>query len=91
MQAGQNKLKQELAEAFGKVLVKLREKSKRSIRSTALEVGLSKTTLILAEQGKLDPQISTFCKIAEAYYIKPEELFRLIYKNLPDNWSILED
>lgn len=90
MQVLNDDKKSELTGALGKVLTKLRAKTKRSVRSTALEINLSKTTLLLAEAGKLDPQISTLCKISEAYYIKPEKLFQMIYEELPENWSILE-
>lgn len=89
MQVSQTK-KKELLQAFGKVISKLREESKRSARSIAYDINLSKTTLLLSESGQLDPQISTFCKIAEAYYLKPEKLLEMIYKELPENWTIID-
>ena len=91
MQALQKDKNKEFIQAFGRVLAKLHTESKRSARSIAYEINMSKTTLLLAENGKLDPQITTFCKIAEAFYLKPENLLQMIYKELPENWSIIED
>ena len=76
--------------ALGKVLLKLRKKNKLSARSVAYSVDISKTTILLAEKGELDPQISTFCKIAEAFYIKPEKLMQMIFQELPNGWSFLD-
>ena len=70
---------------------KLRADSKRSARSVAYDINMSKTTLLLSETGKLDPQITTFCRIAEAYYLKPEKLMQMIYEELPENWTMTED
>lgn len=83
--------REEFSQALGKVVLKLREKSERSVRSVSNEIELSKTTLLLAEKGKLDPQISTFCRIAEAFYIKPEDLLKMVYKELPLGWSFLDE
>lgn len=76
--------------ALGKVISKFRAESKRSARSVAYDVNLSKTTLLLSEAGQLDPQITTFCKIAEAYYLKPETLLKMIYDELPQDWSLID-
>ena len=70
---------------------KLRADSKRSARSVAYDINMSKTTLLLSETGKLDPQITTLCRIAEAYYLKPEKLLQMIYEELPENWTMTED
>ncbi len=74
-------------EALGRVILNLRHNAKLSAREAAYSIELSKTTLLLAEQGKLDPQITTFCRIAEAFNLKSSELLILIEKELPDNWS----
>lgn len=83
--------KHELISALGRVVTKLRKESNRSARSIAYETNMSKTTLLLAESGKLDPQLSTFCKIAEAFYIKPDKLLDMVYEELPQNWTIIDD
>lgn len=82
--------KQEFINAFGRVIKKLREESKRSARSISYEINISKTTLLLAETGNLDPQITTFCKLAEAFYIPPERLLKMIYEELPNDWTIID-
>lgn len=83
--------KHELISALGRVVTKLRKESNRSARSIAYETNMSKTTLLLAESGKLDPQLSTFCKIADAFYIKPDKLLDMVYEELPQNWTIIDD
>ncbi len=91
MQQSQKKKKQEFTKALGKVLTRLRQESKRSARSISYEADMSKTTLLLSEAGQLDPQLTTFCKIAEAFYLTPEKLIRMVYDELPDNWTIIEE
>ena len=78
MQVSDKEKRKIFKQALGKVFIKLREKNKLSARSVAYSVDISKTTVLLAEKGELDPQISTFCKIAEAFFIKPEKLLRLL-------------
>ena len=77
--------------ALGAALSKLRKNSKLSSRAVAYSVDLSKTTILLAEKGKLDPQLSTFCKIAEAFYITPVELMKMVFEELPNNWSFYDE
>lgn len=89
MQVSQTKKKEFLC-ALGKVMSKLRAESKRSARSIAYDINMSKTTVLLAESGELDPQMTTFIKIAEAYYVKPETVLQMVYEELPENWSIIE-
>ena len=57
-----NKKKELLSKALGKVVKQLHDETNLSARTIAYSMNMSKTTLLLAEQGKLDPQISTFCK-----------------------------
>ena len=90
MQDLETNKKTELSMALGRVVTKLRQESKLSARTVAYGIGISKTTLLLAEAGKLDPQLSTFCKIAEAFYLKPEALLSMVYAELPQGWSITE-
>lgn len=69
------------------MIKKLRTDNNLSVRATAYSIDLSKTTILLAENGSLDPQITTFCKLAEAFNIKPSELLNMIENELPDDWS----
>lgn len=91
MQVSKQNKKKEFLQALGKVISELRAKSKRSARAVAYDINMSKTTLLLSETGNLDLQITTFCKIAEAFYIKPDTLLQMVYKELPENWTIIED
>jgi transcriptional regulator with XRE-family HTH domain len=91
MQENYKQKRAELSEALGRVISKLRKAGKHSARSIAYEIELSKSTILLAEQGKLDPQISTFYRLAEAFYIKPDELMKLVQQELPENWNFLND
>lgn len=86
----QEKKKKEFLEALGRVITGLRAESNRSARSVAYEINMSKTTLLKAEAGSLDTQITTFCRIAEAFYVKPEKLLQMVYDELPENWTIIE-
>ncbi len=90
MQAFENNKKKEFTEALGKVLSQLQKQSNRSVRSIAYEMDMSKTTLLLSEKGLLDPQMTTFCKIAEAFYIKPDKLLQMVYNELPKDWSFID-
>ncbi len=90
MQATQDDKRKEFTNALGRVVKKLRSQSKRSARSIAYEINLSKTTLLLTESGKLDPQMTTFCKLSEAFYIPPDQLLKMVYDELPKNWTIIE-
>ena len=78
--------KNEWSTALGKVVDRQRNHANISSRTLAYEMGMSKTPFLLAEQGRVDPRSSSFCKIAEAFYIKPDEFFSLVLKELPEWW-----
>lgn len=78
--------KDELAQALGRVVKTLRSEANISARALSYGINMSKTTLLLAEQGKLDPRLSTFCNLAEAFYKTPEELMGLVVGELPEKW-----
>ena len=54
------------------------------------EIEISKTTILKIEKGQLDPQLSTFCRIASALDISPSKLLSLVEKKLPKNWDFLD-
>lgn len=85
------KKKQELAAALGKVVSRLKREGNLSARTVAYEMNISKTTVLLAEQGKLDPQLSTFVKLSEAFYMQPDEMMRLVLEELPPKWFQSEE
>lgn len=87
----QYKLKRkELCKALAKVVSELRKKNNKSANLFANEIELSKTTILNIEKEVLDPQLSTFCRIAGAFNISPSELLKLVERKLPENWSFLE-
>lgn len=90
MQEFNKRQKAELSKALGLVITQLQHNLNISARTIAYESNMSKTTILLAAKGKLDPQLSTFCKLAEAFYLSPVDLPEMVYKELPDDWSILE-
>lgn len=80
------KRKDILSQALGSVILRLRKETKLSARSLACGMMMSKTTLLLAEKGKLDPQLSTFFSLADAFYVKPNDLVSMVMEELPENW-----
>ena len=90
MQQQYKKKRQELSKALSEAVYDLRQKDKKSANLFANEIELSKTTILKIEKGTLDPQLSTFCRIASALNISPTKLFALIEKKLPENWDFLD-
>lgn len=87
MQVSYTEKKKIFNKTLGQVIKKLRTDNNLSVRATAYSIDLSKTTILLAENGSLDPQITTFCRLAEAFNLKPSELLNMIENELPANWS----
>lgn len=90
MQVPNNEKKKIFYKTLGQTLKKLRKDSNLSARAVAYSIEISKTTILQAENGTLDPQLTTFCKLAEAFNIKPSELLNMIEKELPENWSFCD-
>jgi len=90
MQEQYKKKRQELSKALSEVISDLRQKSKKSANLFANEIEISKTTILKMEKGFLDPQLSTFCRIASALNISPSKLLSLIEKKLPQGWNFLD-
>lgn len=90
MQEQYKKKRQELATALSKAVAELRAKTKKSANLFSNEMEGSKTTILKLEKAELDPQLSTFCRIASALEMKPTELLSLVEKKLPENWDFLD-
>lgn len=90
MQEQYKKKRQELSKALSEVVSDFRRNSKKSANLFANEIELSKTTILKIEKGLLDPQLSTFCRIASALNISPTKLLSLVEKKLPKNWDFLD-
>ena len=90
MQEQYKKKRQELANALSEVVSDLRQSGKKSANLFANEIEISKTTILKLEKGLLDPQLSTFCRIASAFNISSSKLLELVEKKLPENWDFLD-
>ena len=90
MQVSEKIKKKTFNKAFARVLTKLQTSSNLSARAVSYSVDISKTTFLLAKKGELDPQLSTFCKFAEAFNLKPSELLKMVEDELPENWSFCD-
>lgn len=82
--------RQELSLALAKAFGELRLESKKSANLFSNEIELSKTTTLKLEKAQLDPQLSTFCRLASALGILPSELLKQVEKDLPENWDFLD-
>lgn len=91
MQEQYKKKRQELSLALAQVIGDLRQENKKSANLFANEIEISKTTILKIEKGLLDPQLSTFCRIASALNLSPSKLLELIEKKLPQNWDFLDN
>ncbi|MDD3436841.1 MAG: helix-turn-helix transcriptional regulator [Candidatus Gastranaerophilales bacterium] len=90
MQEQYKKKRQELLKALSEIICDLRKNSKKSANLFANEIEISKTTILKMEKGLLDPQLSTFCRIANALNMSPSKLLELVEKKLPKNWDFLD-
>ena len=90
MQSFTTSKKEIFTKALGKTILKLKKDLNLSSRAIAYSIDLSKTTILLAEKGKLDPQITTFCKIAEAFNVEPSDLLKMVKKELPNNFTFMD-
>lgn len=81
-------LKKQLQYTVAKIV-----KSHRNISITKIsdEIGMGKSIWADLENGKKDPQFSTFWRIAEGLDIKPHCLIKEIEDELGENFSFLEN
>lgn len=56
----------------------------------ASENDISVSIISTIERGLKDPQLTTFFKLAEALNLKPHQLMKLIEKDLPDNFTLID-
>lgn len=90
MQVENKKKKQILLFTLAKVVKEMRQNIGKSISLISDEINVSKSIWSDVEIGKTDIQLSTFCRIAEALEVTPENLFKELRKNLPDNFSFMD-
>ncbi len=74
--------------AMGKAIKKLR--GKKSLFMLGAENDISTSILSTIEKGTKDPQLTTVIKLAEAFNLSFEQLARLVEKELPKDFSLIE-
>jgi transcriptional regulator with XRE-family HTH domain len=75
-------LEQEISNAFGTVLRKLRKKARVTQEQLALEAGLQRNYISSLELGTKQPSLLTIFKISTALGVKPEELIAKVSSEL---------
>ncbi len=91
MQENNKQKKKELANALAIAVKELRLSTKKSVYAFTNEVDITKATILRAEKAVLDPQLSTFCRIANAFNLKPSELMSMVESELPEGWNFIDD
>ena len=86
-------LKKEKLEIFKNALSKVLEKivEGRSASTIAASYDISPAIISQIRNGKKDPQMSTFYRIAEAYNIDPKELTGMVFEELPRDFMFAEE
>ena len=80
--------KQILCNALAKVMKKLR--GTKSLSLFASEYGISTSIISNAERGQKDPQFTTLYKLAEAYNISFIDFMKLVIKELPQDFTLID-
>ncbi len=81
--------KLKLQNSLGKIINQQRREL--SITKLSNEIDLSKSIWSDVEKGKKDIQLSTFWRIAEALFLKPSELLKLIEEDLGEDFFLIDD
>lgn len=84
-----NKRKLLIMKVLGENIRRLRGDKSQFI--LAGENDISCSIISTVERGIKDPQFTTLFKIAEALNIKPSELVRLVEKDLPDGFTLIDN
>ncbi len=78
-----------ITNACGKALKKFRKQKSNYL--LGMEFGISTSLLNLIERGLKDPQLTTIFKLSEALGIKPSQLVKEIERNLPENFTMIDN
>ena len=76
--------------ALGKVINKERTKMNKGINKFSFEYDIGNGLLSRLEAGKIDTQITTLWKLANAFDMNLSELAQLIEKELPAGFNFYE-
>lgn len=80
MQASKLKKNKELCKYLGLVVQELKGEKRKSI--LAYESDLPRSVVYSILEGKKDPQLTTFCRLASGLEIKPSELMKMIEEKM---------
>ncbi len=84
----EKKNKKLIMDALAKVTKELRGDS--SLSKFSSENDFSTSIISTIERSLKDPQLTTIFKLSEAFNMKPHALIKLIEKELPKNFSLIE-
>ena len=90
MQHLNTKKAQIVIETLARIIKEKREKQNKSQRLFAYEYGIQKSLLSRLENGVNEPKIISIWTVCQALNIMPSELFKLVEKELPKNFSLIE-
>ncbi len=88
MQESKTKKNEEICKLLGNVVKVQLGKKKKSI--LAYESDLPRSVVYYIFDGKKDPQLTTFWRLALGLGMRPSELLRLLEDQIQDGWDILE-
>jgi len=71
-----------LKQAFGRILLKLREEKAVSQKEVADNCNLERAYVSRLERGLLQPTITTLFKLAEYFELQPGEIVNQVYSSL---------
>lgn len=80
-----------LLKTIGKIVKECRIKKGKGILLHAYEYDISSSSLNFIERGVRDVQITTLWKIANSFDMSFEEFIRKVEKELPENFTLIED
>ena len=79
-----------LANAIAKALVKLREKTGKSLNLFCNEYSIPTATLNEMERAKVNTSVFSLYRVLKAYDLSSVEFFKLVEKELPENFMAPE-
>ena len=80
MQASKLKNNKQICKILGSVVQELKKEKKKSI--LAYESDLPRSVVYAILDGKKDPQLTTFCRLASGLDMKPSELMKVIEEKI---------
>ena len=76
MQASKLKNNKQICKILGSVVQELKKEKKKSI--LAYESDLPRSVVYAILDGEKDPQLTTFCRLALGFDLKPSELMKIV-------------